>query len=51
VARRVAFVTGDTMSPAARAFLDSTGRPRLEKPIAPDDLRALMGRMLAEGAP
>lgn len=50
-ARRVAFVTGDTMSPAARAFLDGTGRPRLEKPIAPDDLRMLMARMLAEGAP
>jgi signal transduction histidine kinase len=51
LARRVAFVTGDTISPAARAFLDSTGRPRLEKPIAPQDLRALMGRMLQEGSP
>jgi signal transduction histidine kinase/CheY-like chemotaxis protein len=48
-ARRVAFVTGDTMSPAARTFLDGTGRPRLEKPIAPDDLRTLMARMLQEG--
>jgi nitrogen-specific signal transduction histidine kinase len=48
-ARRVAFVTGDTMSPAARNFLDGTGRPRLEKPIAPDDLRTLMARMLQEG--
>ncbi len=48
---RLAFVTGDTMSPAARAFLDETGRPRLEKPIAPEDLRGLMRRMLAGGAP
>lgn len=51
VARRVAFVTGDTMSPVARTFLDGTGRPRLEKPIAPDDLRALMARMLPEAMP
>lgn len=50
LACRVAFVTGDTMSPSARAFLDATGRPRLEKPIAPADLRALMRRMLAEAA-
>nr|WP_280861091.1 ATP-binding protein [Pararhodobacter sp. SW119] len=51
LARRIAFVTGDTMSPAARAFLDGTGRPRLEKPIAPTDLRALMRRMLEDAAP
>ncbi len=48
---RLAFVTGDTMSPAARAFLDQTGRPRLEKPISPDDLRGLMQRMLAGPPP
>jgi signal transduction histidine kinase/ActR/RegA family two-component response regulator len=48
VAGRVAFVTGDTMGPAARAFLAGTDRPRLEKPIAPDELRALVQRMLAE---
>jgi DNA-binding response OmpR family regulator len=45
---RVAFVTGDTMGPAARAFLDGTDRPRLEKPIAPGELRALVRRMLLE---
>jgi CheY-like chemotaxis protein len=50
VAGRVAFVTGDTMGPAARAFLAGTDRPRLEKPIAPDELRALVQRMLAEVA-
>jgi CheY-like chemotaxis protein/anti-sigma regulatory factor (Ser/Thr protein kinase) len=48
---RLAFVTGDTMSPAARAFLDETGRPRLEKPIAPEDLRSMMRRMLAGSTP
>jgi nitrogen-specific signal transduction histidine kinase len=46
LARRLAFVTGDTMGPSARAFLDATGRPRLEKPIAPGELRALVRRLL-----
>jgi CheY-like chemotaxis protein len=48
LASRIAFVTGDTMGPAARAFLAASGRPRLEKPIAPADLRGLVRRMLAE---
>ena len=43
--RRVGFVTGDTAGPAAHAFLAATGRPRLEKPIAPDELRALVAGM------
>jgi signal transduction histidine kinase len=47
---RLAFVTGDTMGPSARAFLDATARPRLEKPIAPGELRALVRRLL-EAAP
>jgi signal transduction histidine kinase/CheY-like chemotaxis protein len=50
LARRLAFVTGDTMGASARAFLDATGRPRLEKPIAPGELRALVRRLL-EDAP
>jgi len=48
LARRVGFVTGDTMSPSARGFLDSADRPYLEKPIAPSELRALARRMLEE---
>lgn len=40
--RRLAFVTGDTMSPKIRQFLERCGRPYLEKPIAPTDLRALV---------
>lgn len=47
LARRIAFVTGDTMSPQARGFLKSAGRPFLEKPIAPAELRTLIHRMLA----
>ncbi|MCI5075892.1 ATP-binding protein [Oricola sp.] len=48
MAIRVGFVTGDTMSPSARGFLDSAGRPFLEKPIAPSELRALARHMLEE---
>ena len=39
---RLAFVTGDTMSPKAREFLESSGRPFIEKPIRPEDLRDLV---------
>lgn len=46
LADRVGFITGDTMSPSARGFLDGTDRPFLEKPIAPAELRALARRML-----
>lgn len=46
LADRVGFVTGDTMSPSARGFLDSANRPYLEKPIAPSELRELARRML-----
>lgn len=48
MAKRVGFVTGDTMSPSARGFLDSAGRPFLEKPIAPSELRALARHMLED---
>jgi CheY-like chemotaxis protein len=46
--RRVGFVTGDTAGPAAHAFLGGSDRPSLEKPISPDELRALVARMLAD---
>lgn len=46
---RVAFVTGDTMSPSVREFLDGTGSRYLEKPIAPQDLRDLVRALIAGG--
>ena len=42
---RVAFITGDTMSPAIRGFLDRCGRPYLEKPVVPADLRKLVAQL------
>ncbi len=47
---RVGFITGDTMSPTARAFLDNSGRPFLEKPIKPDELRKLVSKILEQAA-
>ena len=46
LARRMVFLTGDTLSPGARQFLDDTGCQRLEKPFARDDLLALVARAL-----
>ncbi len=45
LASRVGFITGDTMSPKARAFLDASGRPFLEKPIRPKELRDLFSTL------
>ena len=42
---RLAFVTGDTMSPRVREFLKSADRPCIEKPISPTEVRALVERL------
>lgn len=46
LADRLAFVTGDTMSPKARQFLQSTDRPYIEKPINPNEVRSLVLSLL-----
>lgn len=49
---RLAFITGDTMDGPMRRFLESAARPHLEKPIHPDELRALVagiGTLRAHG--
>jgi len=48
---RVAFVTGDTMSPQARSFLKNSGRPYIEKPVRPEEIRKLVGELVAEASP
>lgn len=45
---RIAFVTGSTMSPETRGFIDNSGCRFLEKPAAPKDIRAL-AREIAGG--
>jgi PAS domain S-box-containing protein len=48
-AASVGFVTGDTMSPQARSFLDAANRPTLEKPIVPAEVRRLVRAMSRNG--
>ncbi len=48
---RLGFVTGDTVSPDARRFLERARRPVVEKPIAPQDIRALVRRLMEEREP
>ena len=43
---RLAFLTGDTISPDAQAFLRATKRPYLEKPIKPDELRSFVSKLV-----
>ncbi len=44
---RLAFITGDTLSPGIRDFLRGCGRPYLEKPILPKDVRGIVDRIVA----
>ncbi len=48
--RRLAFVTGDSMSAKARRFLASAGRPTLEKPVGRAALAGLLEQLLAAPA-
>jgi PAS domain S-box-containing protein len=47
LARRMMFITGDTLSPGARDFLGATGCPRLDKPFSKADLVAGVSALLA----
>jgi two-component system NtrC family sensor kinase len=42
MAQRLLFITGDTLSGAARSFLERTGRPAIEKPFVPAEVRAVV---------
>jgi PAS domain S-box-containing protein len=44
--RRMIFLTGDTLSPGTRAFLEKTGAPCLSKPFALSDVREIVQRVL-----
>jgi len=45
LARRMAFITGDTLSASIAPFLEETGLPWLEKPFTPEQLLALVARI------
>jgi CheY-like chemotaxis protein len=46
--RRTAFVTGDILNRAADGFLARSGRPVLEKPFVPDDVRRLIASLATD---
>jgi len=41
----LAFITGDTLSSRVKEFLESCGRPFVEKPITPTEVRELVARV------
>ena len=47
IERRFVFITGDTMNPTTRQFLDRTGAPSLAKPFAIDEIRRLVPQYTA----
>jgi CheY-like chemotaxis protein len=47
LARRMLFVTGDTLSPSVRQFLDDARCPSLAKPFTKADLLAQVAALLA----
>ena len=48
-ADRVVFVTGDTLASALRDFVSESGRPVIEKPFLPNEVRRVV-EALATGA-
>ncbi|MEM9141106.1 MAG: ATP-binding protein, partial [Pseudomonadota bacterium] len=46
MARRVGFVTGDTLSKSVAAFLSATEQPHLEKPVTPTELLGLVAGLV-----
>lgn len=48
LANRVLFLTGDTLNPNTRNFLNSVGRPFLNKPFTLDELRDAVEKLILE---
>ena len=44
-AERVVFVTGDTLGSTLREFVAESGRPVIEKPFLPSDVRSVVAAM------
>jgi two-component system NtrC family sensor kinase len=47
-AERVVFITGDTLASALREFVTASGRPVIEKPFSPNDVRRVVAELAAE---
>ena len=46
---RVAFVTGDTLASALREFVAKSGRPVIEKPFLPSEVRRIVAELVTHG--
>jgi PAS domain S-box-containing protein len=46
---RVVFVTGDTLSPSLREFVERSDRPVIEKPFMPSDVRRIVAELVTLG--
>lgn len=44
--RRLGFLTGDTLSPRTRQFMERAGVPGLSKPFTPEDVRRVLRRLV-----
>jgi two-component system NtrC family sensor kinase len=47
-AKRVVFITGDTLASALREFVSASGRPVIEKPFSPSDVRRVVAELATE---
>ena len=47
-ANRVVFVTGDTLASALREFVSSSGRPVIEKPFMPSEVRRVIAELVVD---
>jgi len=47
--RRVVFVTGDTLASALREFVNGSGRPVIEKPFMPSEVRRVIADLAVDG--
>jgi CheY-like chemotaxis protein len=45
---RLVFMTGDTLGLGTGSPIDKLGRPIIEKPVTPEELRRVVGAMLTE---
>jgi CheY-like chemotaxis protein len=46
---RVVFVTGDTLASALREFVSESGRPVIEKPFLPSEVRRVVAELVTNG--
>ncbi len=46
---RVVFVTGDTLTSALREFVSEAGRPVIEKPFLPSEVRRVVAELVSDG--